>query len=59
MFSSCLPHSTDKGNEICNEVLVSPRSNKVQCIVINHYTVVINHFIRELLQRGRTKLYGN
>lgn len=50
MFLSCLPHSTDGGNEICNEVLVSPRSYKVQCVIINHYTITINHFIRELLQ---------
>lgn len=50
MFSSHLPHSTDEGNEICNEVLVSPRSYKVQCVIINHYTVTINCFIREVLQ---------
>lgn len=50
MFSSYLLHSTDEGNEICNEVLVSPRSYKVQCVIINHYTVTINCFMREVLQ---------
>lgn len=58
MLSSCLPRSTDEGNEIYNKVLVSPRSYTVQCISINHYTIVVNHFIRELLQRSRSTLYG-
>lgn len=50
MFSSYVPQSTDGGNEICNEVLISTISYKVQCVIINHYTVTISHFIRGLIQ---------
>ena len=59
MFSSCLLHSTDEGSEICNKVLVPPRNYKVQYAIINHYTLIINHFARELLQRSGSKLYGS
>lgn len=54
-----MPRSTKEGNEIYNKVLVSPRSYTVQCISVNHYTIVVNHFIMELLQRSRSTLYGS
>lgn len=34
-------------------------SYTVQCISVNHYTIVVNHFIMELLQRSRSTLYGS